>query len=98
MIVIGVDVHKHVLTAVAVDELGRELVSWSGRVDGAVLSWAGALEAERLWALEDCRQPAQLRPAPDRGHPRPRPRARPRLPGAQTENERKSRREAIRCL
>ena len=55
MVVIGVDVHKHVLTAVAVDELGRELVSWSGPVDGAVLSWAGALEAERLWALGDCR-------------------------------------------
>jgi len=55
MIVIGVDVHQHVLTAVAVDELGRGLVSWSGRVDGAVLSWAGALEAERLWALGDCR-------------------------------------------
>jgi transposase len=55
VIVIGVDVRKHVLTAVAVDELGRELVSWSGPVDGAVLSWAGALEAERLWALEDCR-------------------------------------------
>jgi transposase len=55
MIVIGVDVHKHALTAVAVDELGRELASWSGPVDGAVLSWARALEGERLWALEDCR-------------------------------------------
>jgi transposase len=55
MIVIGVDVHKHELTAVAVDELGRELGSWSGPVDGAVLSWARSLEAPRLWALEDCR-------------------------------------------
>jgi transposase len=55
MIVIGVDVHKHELTATAVDELGRELSSWSGPLDGAVLSWAGSLEAPRLWALEDCR-------------------------------------------
>jgi transposase len=53
MIVIGVDVHKHALTAVAVDELGRELTGWSGPVDAALLSWAPA--GERLWALEDCR-------------------------------------------
>jgi transposase len=46
---------KHELTAVAVDELGRELSSWSGALDGAVLSWARALEGERLWTLEDCR-------------------------------------------
>jgi transposase len=55
MIVIGVDVHKHSLTALAVDELGRALAEWSGPVDGAVLSWAQSLEGERLWALEDCR-------------------------------------------
>src|SRR5215216_4782289 len=55
MIVIGVDVHKHSLTAVAVDELGRELTGWNGPVEGAVLSWARSLEGERLWALEDCR-------------------------------------------
>jgi transposase len=53
MIVIGVDVHKHALTAVAVDELGRELTGWSGPVEAALLSWAPA--GERLWALEDCR-------------------------------------------
>jgi transposase len=53
MIVIGVDVHKHELTAVAVDELGRELTSWSGPVEAALLSWAPV--GERLWALEDCR-------------------------------------------
>jgi transposase len=53
MIVIGVDVHKHELTAVAVDELGRELTSWSGAVEAALLSWAPV--GERLWALEDCR-------------------------------------------
>jgi transposase len=53
MIVIGVDVHKQELTAVAVDELGRELASWSGPPNAAVLNWAPA--GERLWALEDCR-------------------------------------------
>jgi transposase len=55
MIMIGVDVHKHELTATAVDELGRELSSWSGALDAAVLSWARSLAAPRLWALEDCR-------------------------------------------
>jgi transposase len=55
MIVIGVDVHKHELTAVAVDELGRELAGWSGPIDDGLLSWAGSLEGKRRWALEDCR-------------------------------------------
>jgi transposase len=55
MIVIGVDVHKHELTAVAVDELGRELSSWSGPVAATLTDWARTLEGERLWALEDCR-------------------------------------------
>jgi transposase len=56
MIVIGVDVHKRSLTAVAVDEVGRPLAEQTA-VDGAgLLAWAGSLPAERLWALEDCRQ------------------------------------------
>src|SRR2546430_1603679 len=55
MIVIGVDVHKHSLTAVAVDELGRALAERSGSVEGEVVAWARALDEERLWALEDCR-------------------------------------------
>ena len=55
MIVIGVDVHKHVLSAVALDELGRELSSWSGPVEAGLLDWAHSLEGERIWALEDCR-------------------------------------------
>ena len=55
MIVIGVDVHKHSLTAVAVDELGRPLRSGRGPVDGAVVGWARSLGGERLWAVEDCR-------------------------------------------
>jgi transposase len=55
MIVIGVDVHKHELTAVAVDELGRELAGWSGPLEDGLLSWARSLEGKRRWALEDCR-------------------------------------------
>ena len=55
MIVIGVDVHKHSLTVVAVDELGRTLAERSGPVGDAVVVWARTLDAERLWAVEDCR-------------------------------------------
>jgi catechol 2,3-dioxygenase-like lactoylglutathione lyase family enzyme len=55
MIVVGVDVHKHSLTAVAVDELGRPLQEYAGSVDEGVLAWTRSLDEERLWALEDCR-------------------------------------------
>jgi transposase len=56
MIVIGVDVHKASLTAVAVDEVGRE-VGEQTTIDGAgLLVWSGTLPGERLWAIEDCRQ------------------------------------------
>src|SRR5438876_5985017 len=56
MIVIGVDVHKRSLTAVAVDEVGRPLAEQTA-VDGAgLVEWVVSLPAERLWALEDCRQ------------------------------------------
>jgi len=55
MIVIGVDVHKHSLTAAAVDELGRGLAEWSGPVGREVVAWARAFGEERLWAVEDCR-------------------------------------------
>ena len=55
MIVIGVDVHKHSLTAVAVDEVGRPLAERTCAVDDGVVEWAQALGGERLWALEDCR-------------------------------------------
>jgi transposase len=55
MIVIGVDVHKHSLTAVAVDELGRERGVWSGPIGVGAVQWAQSLGAERLWAVEDCR-------------------------------------------
>ena len=47
MIVIGVDVHKASLTAVAVDEVGRE-VGEETTVDGAgLLVWSGTLPGER---------------------------------------------------
>jgi transposase len=55
MIVVGLDVHKHSLTAVAVDELGRALAEYAGPVDEQILAWAESLAGERLWALEDCR-------------------------------------------
>jgi transposase len=57
MIVIGVDVHKHSVTAVAVDEVGRPLAEKLIPVGcEALLAWAAGLDPERLWAVEDCRQ------------------------------------------
>src|SRR6266498_1719140 len=57
MIVIGVDVHKHSLAAVAVDEAGRMLDEKTvAAADGELVAWASGLSGERLWALEDCRQ------------------------------------------
>src|SRR2546429_9685939 len=57
MIVIGVDVHKHSLTAVAVEEAGRMLDEKTvAAADGELVVWASGLAGERLWALEDCRQ------------------------------------------
>ena len=56
MIVVGVDVHKRSLTAVAVDEAGRQLAEQTVVVAQELLSWAGSLGGERLWAIEDCRQ------------------------------------------
>jgi hypothetical protein len=57
MIVIGLDVHKQSVTAVAVDEAGRPLADATVLVGSDELSgWASSLAAERLWAVEDCRQ------------------------------------------
>ena len=57
MIVIGVDVHKQSFTAVAVDEVGRMLDERTVPVGSdELIGWALALDAERLWAVEDCRQ------------------------------------------
>jgi transposase len=57
MIVIGLDVHKQSVTAVAVDEAGRPLDERVVLVGSdELVGWASTLEAERLWAVEDCRQ------------------------------------------
>jgi transposase len=57
MIVIGLDVHKQSVTAVAVDEAGRPLREKTIPVGSEeLLGWASALDAERVWAVEDCRQ------------------------------------------
>ena len=56
MIVIGVDVHKQSVTAVAVDDAGRMLGERTVPVGSdELIGWASALGGERLWALEDCR-------------------------------------------
>ena len=56
MIVIGVDVHKQSVTAVAVDDAGRMLDERTVVVGSEeLLDWAAAFDAERLWAIEDCR-------------------------------------------
>ncbi len=52
MIVIGVDVHKQSLTAVAVDEAGRMLDEQTVAVaDGALVAWASTLCGERRGRL-----------------------------------------------
>jgi len=57
MIVIGVDVHKQTVTAVAVDEAGRMLDEKTIPAGSEELvGWAAGLAGERLWAVEDCRQ------------------------------------------
>jgi transposase len=56
MIVIGVDVHKHSLSAVAVDEVGRQLDALETNDAAELLSWSKRLGRRCLWALEDCRQ------------------------------------------
>lgn len=57
MIVIGLDVHKQSVTAVAVDEAGRPLDEKVIAVGSEeLLGWASTLDSERLWAVEDCRQ------------------------------------------
>ena len=57
MIVVGVDVHKQSVTAVAVDQAGRMREEKTIAVGSeALLAWAAGLAEERLWAVEDCRQ------------------------------------------
>jgi transposase len=57
MIVIGLDVHKQSVTAVAIDEAGRSMAETTIQVGSDELpGWASTLGAGRLWAVEDCRQ------------------------------------------
>jgi hypothetical protein len=48
MIVIGVDVHKQSLTAVAVDEVGRVIAELSVGGSGELVDWSVSLAPERL--------------------------------------------------
>jgi transposase len=51
-----VDVHKHSLTAVAVDEVGRAVAELTVGSSAELVAWSGSLDPDRLWAVEDCRQ------------------------------------------
>lgn len=59
MVVVGIDAHKRTHTAVAVDEIGRQLgtrtiaATTEGHLE--LLSWAKSLGAELRFAVEDCR-------------------------------------------
>jgi len=60
MIVIGADTHKATHTCAAIAAVVGELVATKtapARKDGfgALLRWARGLDAERTWAIEDCR-------------------------------------------
>jgi transposase len=60
MIVLGADTHKRSHTIAAVraatgEVLADKTVPVGARGCAALLRWARALEAERVWALEDCR-------------------------------------------
>jgi transposase len=56
MIVVGVDVHKQSLTAVAVDEVGRAVAQLSAGSSAELVAWSSSLDPNKLWAVEDCRQ------------------------------------------
>ncbi len=59
MVRLGVDAHKRTHTVVAVDGVGRVLGSVTVQATPAghlkALRWAAAIDADRVWALEDCR-------------------------------------------
>jgi len=56
LITLGVDAHKQVHVAVAVDDAGRELDQWRGEnsADGwrSLRDWAAALGGDRQWGIE----------------------------------------------
>jgi hypothetical protein len=49
MIVIGVDVHKHSFSAVAVDEVGRQLDALETADGEELVAWSRRLGRRRLW-------------------------------------------------
>ena len=59
MVIFGIDPHKHSVTVVAVSEVGRQLawctVTTTTAAHLELVSWAGTLAGERVWAVEDCR-------------------------------------------
>jgi transposase len=59
MVTIGVDPHKQAHTAAAVIELGVDTGQLTAPArpvgNGQLLEWARALDAERVWAIEDVR-------------------------------------------
>ena len=59
MVTIGVDPHKQTHTVAAVNQLGVELEHKAAPArpagNGQSLGWARALDAERVWAVEDVR-------------------------------------------
>ena len=56
MITIGVDAHKHVHVALAVDEVGREVEAWKGPNSASgwsdLLEWAEHLGSARQFGVE----------------------------------------------
>ena len=54
--IVGVDPHKHVLSAVALDERGGVLGSWHGAMSArslkGLLGWAAELTPMATWAIE----------------------------------------------
>jgi transposase len=61
MIVIGSDPHKRSYTCSAVgaatgEQLGCETVRATSAGHERLLAWARAMDAQRVWAIEDCRQ------------------------------------------
>lgn len=56
MITIGVDAHKQVHVALALDDAGRELADWRGPNSAAgweqLFQWAGAWQSELQWGIE----------------------------------------------
>ena len=60
MIVLGADTHKrsHTIAAVSAttgELVGEQTVQVGAKGSAALLGWARALGADRVWALEDCR-------------------------------------------